>query len=236
MKVPSVKEVPLEENPGIACRRTANPTLILGACLKDHVGRIVLLTTPDMVRRGVPENLKGALRSLDLPELALIEVDPFSPASLADGLARGLGGISGTELAGSDGGGRDAIVDVTGGTKIMSIGLFNAAFERGLPIVYVDTGSRRIREIGPVASGVNWPAQSPPLSIRAVLAIHGRPAVEAQDGPPEPGTGSLPGQRKHHLAGLASLQGIQKLVQRRPGHHNPQTENLGVQRIADEAF
>jgi hypothetical protein len=120
------------------------------------------------------ENLKSAVASLrktacyhDLsPEFFEIVIDAQSPS--ADQTRRKVG----ESLSLWPG----AVVNLTGGTKPMSIGAYSAAAHQDEPVLYCDSQTRRFLSLNerrplPKLSGFNEIAES--LTVEAVLAAHG---------------------------------------------------------------
>lgn len=110
-----------------------NPTLILAAKLAPILGRVLILTTEDILRQGTPAHLRQALElikpGLRVETTVLSSGFEFAPLEAE------------TAAALPDG---QVVVDVTGGTKPMSIALAAAARRRGLAVCYVDTQHQRI--------------------------------------------------------------------------------------------
>ena len=150
-----------------------SPTLILAKYLGNEIDRIVLMSGIRMVEKKVIQHVTEALKTLGVPEVTFVKVEPFSLDSCQGDLETALGREA-------DQPGR-FVVDVTGGTKIMSIGLFIAATRLGLPVVYVDTTTRVIRELGPIPSGIDHERGFPPLPIRTIMTAYGHPVVRASD-------------------------------------------------------
>lgn len=70
---------------------------------------------------------------------------------------------------------RNALVDITGGTKIMALGAYLAAAQAGVPSVYVDTGQRCLREIGNISDGCSNLSFLAEVPLDILMLSHGCP-------------------------------------------------------------
>ncbi len=86
------------------------------------------------------------------------------------------------ETAAVIGNGDGVIVDITGGTKLMSLGVYAAAQGTKAQIVYVDTGSRRILDITqPQSHSFIHAAFSASVDYRVILRAYGKEVREAEE-------------------------------------------------------
>lgn len=132
------------------------------APLKAPPRRLALLGSPWVGK--VQDDLKSSLSTL-LPETEVTDhpVDPYSVQSTYDVALKIMNDHRGARI----------ISHVTGGTKLMSIGLYQAAVGMKTPVLYVDTQSRVVRDIGPVPSGLG-DLGLPKLSVETYLNAYGR--------------------------------------------------------------
>lgn len=83
---------------------------------------------------------------------------------------------------------RPSLVNLTGGTKLMSIGAKVWADTNSVPSLYVDTHAHRFVSTGaaPLPDLPALPAVANALTLEIVLAAHGVPADELRADPPSP--------------------------------------------------
>ncbi len=115
------------------------------------------------------------LRKTSSPHVKLIQVDPFSP----DGISRALHDTWVSE------GRPKGMVNVTGGTKLMSLGAFSFAGQTGQPVLYYR--GNRLYSLNPAAPFPGDSLSIPQLSPHQLLAAYGKyPDTTIQQRVPTP--------------------------------------------------
>lgn len=106
--------------------------------------RVVLMQSQEMKNQG------GWLRAVMQDLGCRVEVRPIAPYDVA--AARAAVEAAVDALAGDE-----VTLNVTGGTKLMALAAFSAFREKGLPILYVDTDSNRLRILSPAVAEDDLP-------------------------------------------------------------------------------
>jgi len=148
-----------------------HPSLILAGKLEQSLKHVVLLGTKDVKRK--VEDAGAAIAKL-LPGVT-IEIDDGLPPYNWRQTEEIVGRWIRKDLS--------AVLDLTGGTKPMTIGAYRAGTAAGLPMVYVDTRDRHIHSLGEAPCPVPEPESFP--EIRATVLLRAR-GFRAACGEPAP--------------------------------------------------
>lgn len=153
------------------------PNLLATLALRPS--RVVHITS-DPERFKVPiRNLERAL-SIAGHKTVTTTLDLHAPDPTPTDVARALAALS-SEW-------RPHIINLTGGTKLMSIGSKVWADENSIPSLYVDTAARSFVSVGkiPLPDLDPLPLIANRLSLEVILAAHGVPTDKLRAAPPSP--------------------------------------------------